>query len=40
MVEAQNAALHGELVRCGRRTVAEYLEQWLAAVQASLEPAG
>lgn len=40
MVEAQNAALHGELVSCGRRTVAEYLEQWLAAVQASLEPAG
>ncbi len=40
MVEAQNAALHGELVSGGRRTVAEYLEQWLAAVKASLEPAG
>ncbi len=40
MVEAQSAALDGELVTCGRRTVAEYLEQWLAAVQASLEPAG
>ncbi len=26
MVEAQSAALHGELVTCGRRTVAEYLE--------------
>jgi hypothetical protein len=40
MVKAQNAALRGELITCGRRTVAEYLEQWLAAVQASLEPAG
>ena len=40
MVEAQSAALHGEFVTCGRRTVAEYLEQWLAPVQASLEPAG
>jgi len=40
MVEAQSAALHGELVTCGRRTLADYLEQWLAAVQASLEPAG
>ena len=40
MVEAQSAALHGELVSCGRRTLAEFLEQWLAAVQASLEPAG
>ncbi len=40
MVEAQNAALHGELVICGRRTVAEYLEQWLAAVRSGLEPAG
>lgn len=25
MVEAQNAAQHGELVSCGRRTLAEYL---------------
>lgn len=40
MVEAQSAALHGEPVTCGRRTVAEYPEQWLTAVQASLEPAG
>ncbi len=40
MVEAQTAALHGELVSCGRRTVAEYLEQWLEAVRAGLEPAG
>jgi integrase len=40
MVEAQNAALHGELVSCGRRTVAEYLEQWLEAVRSGLEPAG
>ena len=40
MLEAQSAALHGELVTCDRRTLADYLEQWLAAVQASLEPAG
>jgi integrase len=40
MVEAQSAALHGELVSCGRRTLAEFLEQWLEAVKASLEPAG
>jgi hypothetical protein len=40
MVEAQSAALYGELVGCGRRTVTDYLEQWLAAVQASMEPAG
>ena len=40
MVEAQSAALHGELIGCVRRTVAEYVEQWLTAVQASLEQAG
>jgi hypothetical protein len=40
MVEVRSAALPGELVTGGRRTVAEYLEQWLTAVQASLEPAG
>jgi hypothetical protein len=38
MVEAQSAALHGVLVGCGRRTAADHLEQWLAAVQASLGP--
>ena len=27
-------------VSSGRRTVGEHLEQWLAAVQVSLEPAG
>ncbi len=38
MVEAQSAALHGELVSCGRRTVAEYLEQWLQRCRPASSP--
>ena len=39
LVEAQSQELHGELANPGRRTLADYLAQWLDAVQASLEPA-
>jgi integrase len=39
MLEAQSLQLRGELANPGRRTLADYLAQWLDAVQASLEPA-
>jgi integrase len=39
MLEAQSLQLRGELANPGRRTLENYLTQWLDAVQASLEPA-
>jgi integrase len=39
MLEAQSLQLRGELANPGRRTLEDYLTQWLDAVQASLEPA-
>ena len=39
MVETQSQVLRGEVANPGRRTLADYAEQWLDAVQASLEPA-
>lgn len=39
MLEAQSLQLRGELANPGRRSLEDYLTQWLDAVQASLEPA-
>lgn len=39
MLKAQSLQLRGELANPGRRSLEDYLTQWLDAVQASLEPA-
>lgn len=38
MLEAASQLARGELANPGKRTLTSYLEQWLDAVQASLEP--
>ena len=39
MIEAQSLLLRGELANPGERNLAQYVQHWLEAVQASLEPA-
>jgi integrase len=39
MLEAQSQQVRGELANPGKRTLANYLDEWLSAARASLEPA-